>query len=166
MSGNVIEFAAGQPPKMSEDAYFGEERRLLVDASLALAAERGRVDPNIHDLYNVSVRLLAESRTRTATLEGLINTPSTADFLESVKLEAAHQRERWAASHDAGKSDADWFWLIGFLAGKVMRPGQSLEKRLHHIITTAAVCLNWHRHVTGEATEMCPGVEEPAGYSS
>jgi hypothetical protein len=95
-------------------------------------------------------------------LRALINTPSTADFIEAVKIEAAHQRERWPSDQDAGKADSDWFWLIGYLAGKALRPGNTQEKRLHHIITTAAVCLNWHRHATGEATEMRPGIAEPA----
>jgi hypothetical protein len=90
-----------------------------------------------------------------------LNTPHTANFIEAVKLEAAHQRERWAAEHDAGKSDADWFWLIGYLAGKVLRPDNTPEKRLHHIITTAAVCLNWHAHRTGADTRMRPGIAPP-----
>lgn len=32
-------------------------------------------------------------------LNALINTPHTAEFLEAVKLEAVHQRQRWAAEH-------------------------------------------------------------------
>ena len=54
--------------------------------------------------------------------------------LEAV--EAAHQRMRWPSEKDAGKTDADWFWLIGYLAGKALHKP---EKRLHHIITAAAV---------------------------
>lgn len=92
-------------------------------------------------------------------LHALINTAHTLDFLSAVHLEALHQRERWTAEHDEGKQDYDWFWLLGYLAGKAIRPNQSTEKRVHHIITTAAACLNWHAHVTGASTEMRPGAE-------
>lgn len=92
-------------------------------------------------------------------LNGLINTPHTAEFLEAVKLEAVHQRGRWGAEHDSGKTDAAWFWLVGYLAGKALHKP---EKRVHHIITTAAALLNWHAAVTGEDTSMRPGIEEPS----
>ncbi len=78
-------------------------------------------------------------------LRSLIWTPHTDDFLTAVRVEAAHQRDRWGENHDQDKSDQDWFWLLGYLAGKAIRPEQTQEKRLHHIITTAATCLNWHR---------------------
>jgi len=91
-------------------------------------------------------------------LDTLINNPQTNNFIEAVRIEAAHQRERWPSEHDEGKTNEDWFWLIGYLAGKAIRPDQTLEKCLHHIITTAAVCLNWHMHSTGEDTKMRPGV--------
>jgi hypothetical protein len=96
------------------------------------------------------------ARLRVAELEALINNPHTADFLEAVRLEAAHQRERWAAGHDAGKTDSDWFWLIGYLAGKALHKP---EKQLHHIITTAAACLNWHMART-VGNDMRPGISQ------
>lgn len=98
--------------------------------------------------------LVAEIR----ELRALVNSPQTENFIEAVRTEAAHQVERWGADHDAGKTDADWFWLIGYLAGKAIRGD---AKKLHHIITTAAACLNWHRHATGESTRMRPGIEPP-----
>lgn len=94
-------------------------------------------------------------------LRALLNSPQTANFLEAVRTEAAHQIERWGTDHDAGKGDGDWFWLLGYLAGKAIRPDATPEKKLHHIITTAAACLNWHRHATGENTEMRPGIATP-----
>jgi hypothetical protein len=66
------------------------------------------------------------------------------DFTKAVVLEAVHQRERWPDGHDANKGHEDWFWLIGYLAGKALRPEQSNEKRLHRIITIAAAAANWH----------------------
>jgi hypothetical protein len=57
-------------------------------------------------------------------LRALLNTPELLDFAKAVQLEAAHQRARWGSDHDAGKTDADWFWLIGYLAGKALHnPG-------------------------------------------
>lgn len=165
------------------------------------------------------IRLLAAEVRRLRTER---NTPHTADFLEAVKLEALHQRERWGVDHDAGKTDADWFWLVGYLAGKALRAGQDAlpryrhvkrgttyqllsiaedenrrgtnvaiyrgeddgkvwsrpsdqffdgrferlppappEKLLHHIISSAAVLLNWHAARTGNDTRMRPGIEPP-----
>lgn len=89
-----------------------------------------------------------------------LNTPEVADFIAAVEREALHQRDRWGADHDAGKTDADWFWLIGYLAGKAVH---KTEKRLHHIITTAAACLNWHAAALGVHNKMRPGIEPPAG---
>jgi hypothetical protein len=89
-------------------------------------------------------------------LIALINTPHTNSFLDAVRLEAAHQRERWKAECDAGKTDADWYWLIGSLAGKAIHKP---EKRLHHIITAAAACLNWHMQRT-VGNDMRPGTSD------
>jgi hypothetical protein len=97
-------------------------------------------------------------RARVRELEELINTPHTAEFLEAVKLEAVHQRERWGSEHDYGKTDADWFWLVGYLTGKAIHKP---EKQLHHIITTAAALLNWHAAKTGADTRMRPGITPP-----
>lgn len=59
-------------------------------------------------------------RRRVAELEALINTPQTADFFQAVRLEAAHQQERWGTAHDQGKEPNDWFWLLGYLGGKAL----------------------------------------------
>lgn len=105
-------------------------------------------------------------------LDALLNTPHSSEFLEAVHLEAMHQRERWAAEHDAGKTDADWFWLVGYLAGKALHSTKIADdddyedhviekqraKAVHHIITTAAALLNWHAARTGTDTRMRPGI--------
>jgi hypothetical protein len=103
-------------------------------------------------------RLTAEN----ARLSALINNPHMDDFMAAVKLEAAHQRERWGTEKDAAKDDSDWFWLVGYLTGKALSSGvlhmnareqdeqrKHHEKRLHHIITSAAALLNWHAYATG-----------------
>lgn len=91
-------------------------------------------------------------------LHELLNTPHTAEFLKAVHLEAMHQRERWSTEHDAGKTDADWFWLVGYLTGKALHKP---EKQLHHIIATAAALLNWHAARDGVSTAMRPGIDLP-----
>lgn len=103
------------------------------------------------------------AETECERLKALINTPEVFDFVKAVQLEAAHQRKRWGSDHDAGKSDADWFWLIGYLAGKALHnPGVDAEKQLHRIITIAAAAANWHAAKRGQ-TNMRPGIETPAG---
>lgn len=95
---------------------------------------------------------------RNAELEAKLNTPELADFSAAVVLEAAHQRERWGTQHDIGKEPSDWFWLVGYLAGKALASqiAGNAEKALHHTISTAAALCNWHSAITGN-TNMQPG---------
>lgn len=92
----------------------------------------------------------------------LINTPIVDDFMKALPLEAAHQQHKWGVEHDAGKNCLNWFWLIGYLAQKIVVNEQAgnHEKALHHCITTAAALLNWHRHLLGEGN-MRPGISSP-----
>lgn len=90
---------------------------------------------------------------RVDELEALINHPHNDDWFEGVRIEAAHQVERYPPEHDAGKSPADWFWTFGYLAQKAMTAAQAgdTDKALHHTISTAALLLNWHRHLKAAA---------------
>lgn len=103
----------------------------------------------------------ADLLTRIAHLESLINTPHTDEWFEAVRLEAAHQIERWGASHDAGKQPSDWFWLLGYLGGKALAAAVKgdHEKAKHHTISTGAACLNWFRAMTGDTQAMRPGAD-------
>jgi hypothetical protein len=109
----------------------------------------------------LSVDEVESLRERVATLEALINSPETADWMKGVPLEAAHQVERWGAEQDAGKTPFDWFWLIGYLAQKAASSAVvgDVEKARHHTISTGAALLNWHRNLTGENTKMRPGID-------
>ncbi|WP_216675108.1 hypothetical protein [Paraburkholderia elongata] len=97
-------------------------------------------------------------------LSAIINSPQSNDFLRAVSTEAEHQRQRWGSEHDAGKTPADWFWLLGYLGGKALHAyaAGNADKAEHHVITTAAACANWHRNMCGE-TDMRPGIDTPKG---
>jgi hypothetical protein len=101
-------------------------------------------------------------------LRALVHSPQVTDFLEAVRTEAAHQVERFGSDHDAGKGPTDWFWLLGYLAGKAVWSAThgDREKALHHVITTAAACLNWHAQLSGEARGMRPGIEPPNDHQN
>lgn len=146
---------------------------------LLLAQEAIRAKASNPSLLNAAsihletaVRVLAEK----AAEYDQLNTPEIKDFLMAVEREALHQRDIHAHKGDAGKSDADWFWLLGYLGGKAMHAGgaeksaaavgspmarQYYEKQLHHIITTAAACLNWHAARVGTYQDMRPGIAAP-----
>ncbi|WP_208455489.1 hypothetical protein [Burkholderia gladioli] len=95
-------------------------------------------------------------------LRKIINTPQSGNFLRAVSIEAEHQRQRWSSEHDSGKTPADWFWLVGYLAGKALTAANAgnVEKAEHHVITTAAALANWHLAIFGK-TDMRPGTEQP-----
>ena len=109
---------------------------------------------------------VAELRAEVERLNAIINTPQADDFLRAVSTEAEHQRQRWGNDHDSGKTPADWFWLIGYLAGKALHATMYGldEKAEHHVITTAAACANWHRAMKGE-TNMRPGIDGAAALA-
>jgi len=119
-------------------------------------------------------------------LLALVNTPELHDFAKAVVLEAAHQRERWASDSDAGKTPADWFWLVGHLGTRALEHHKEAErvstlasfnqdhwvwereiehhreKAVHHTITAAAALANWHAAVLGLHTAMRPGIDAAA----
>lgn len=103
-------------------------------------------------------------------LIALLNTPEVDDFDKAVPLEAGHQVIRWGADHDAGKAPADWFWLIGYLAGKALAAHISgdMFKAKHHCISAAAALRNWHAHIRSGETVMRPGIspERVKGFGS
>jgi hypothetical protein len=102
--------------------------------------------------------LLAAKAEREALL-ALINSPHNAEFLEGTRREVAHQVQRWGTVHDRAKAPADWFWLVGYLAGKALHAHAAgdTEKALHHCISSAAVLANWHTHILLGAGAMTPG---------
>jgi hypothetical protein len=94
------------------------------------------------------------------------DTPHNSDFMTGVAIEVAFQRERWREAHDRSKSAENWFWLVGYLAGKALFSmiGGDREKALHHTISAAAALAQWHAAILndksgsgrGEDTDLMP----------
>ncbi|MDQ7982245.1 hypothetical protein QYH69_34030 [Paraburkholderia sp. SARCC-3016] len=112
-----------------------------------------------HDAIETLRRERDEARAEVERLSAIINTPQANDFLRAVSIEAEHQKQRWGSEHDAGKTNADWNALIGYLLAKALTAMAigNREKSEHHVITAAAVLKNWHATVTGQNNEMRPG---------
>jgi hypothetical protein len=132
-----------------------------INGSLSLL--EGLVDTAGRSVGRFLTEQLTDARAETQALQDLINTPETADFLRGVEIEMPHQRARWGSEHDAGKTPADWFWLIGYLVGKALHAQNAgdLTKAQHHTISSAAAMGNWHRSMTG-AQDMRPGLSAEA----
>lgn len=107
---------------------------------------------------------LVTAREERDRLHALVNSPEIDQFLRGTHLEAVHQVERWGTAHDRAKRPADWFWLVGYLAGKALHKQLEgdTEKARHHCISTAAALYNWHSAISGHDTRMCPGSSDVA----
>lgn len=129
-----------------------------------------------HDAAKVAVRAqsmyvdlahakseLAEAEAESVRLNALINSPHVDDFIEAIKLEAAHQTERWDVESDAGKTPEDWMWLVAYLSTKATQAAKydDTDKYHHHIITAAAAILNWHQNARGTNPRMRAGAGHP-----
>lgn len=95
-------------------------------------------------------------------LYALINSPETGNFDKGVPLECAHQVQRWGEAHDRSKSAENWYWLVGYLAGKALRASISgdREKALHHTISAAAALRNWHKAIKRDDSGAGIGEDE------
>lgn len=148
------EDAHDPPPRPDEELPRGfVERWKLTEAENALK--------NLRSNHQDARETIVAQGTRILELEGLLNSPELHDFAKALPLEAAHQVVRWGREHDAGKEPEDWLWVIGYLAGKAVasvRAGD-VDKALHHVITTAAVCANWHAAIKGTDNRMRPGID-------
>jgi len=89
----------------------------------------------------------------------ILNSPEVMDFLDGVQREVGHQIQRWGTVGDRAKQPQDWFWLIGYLAGKALKAhiDGDVNKALHHTISSAAALANWHTHIKHGAGLMTPG---------
>jgi len=110
-------------------------------------------------IENTEYRELLAAKAERDRLDTLVNNPQTDDFLTAVRAEMAHQVERWGDAHDRGKSAENWFWLVGYLAGKALRAAITGDKpkALHHCVSAAAAAGNWFRAVKADGTGTCIG---------
>ncbi len=148
-------------------AVLERERVHANDVAASAMAEITPANKRIAEAENridTDSRIIASLESHIAALEAKLHNPELRDFATGVVYEAAHQRERWGASHDAGKEPQDWFWLLGWLAGKALKAHASgdKEKALHHCISSAAVLANWHAAVNGTYTALRPGIDPVA----
>jgi hypothetical protein len=121
-------------------------------------------------------------------LRAIVNNPITDQFISGTRNEIAHQVQRWGTVSDRGKEPQDWFWLVGYLAGKALHHHKNtqvqreeverqkaagiecsaleaalaynIEKAKHHTISAAAALGNWWAHISIGGTVMAPGVSD------
>ncbi len=115
---------------------------------------RGQDIPHDHDLRALAREL--------QSLRALINSPVVDEWFNGVRIEAVHQQVRWYADYDAGKTPADWFWLLGYLGGKALASAikGDVDKAKHHTISSGAAMFNWWRALSGDPNaKMRPGTD-------
>lgn len=136
----------------------------------SIDANSGRFGTTTEDRYesegcpNDGTEMVRVSwKERVADLSKHIDTPEIHDFIGGAVSEAQHQRSRWGTEHDEGKSPSDWLWLVAYLATKATQAERygDHDRYLHHIITCAAACANWHAHANGDDCSMKPGAPTP-----
>jgi hypothetical protein len=110
------------------------------------------------------IEAMGKHKARVDAVMALIGSPEIDNFLRGTHLEAVHQVDRWGTAHDRAKRPADWFWLVGYLAGKALHAATAGDqaKARHHCISTAAALYNWHCAIQGLDVRMCPGRSDVA----
>ncbi len=138
-------------------------RQYLSKASFATQADRQSAGQCV-DVLEESLASFEAAVIERDRLLALINAPENDAFLRGTHIEAVHQVERWGTAHDRAKRPADWFWLVGYLAGKALHAVSSgdVEKAKHHCISTAAALYNWHCAIAGKDVRMAPGSSDIA----
>jgi DNA polymerase III epsilon subunit-like protein len=136
------------------------EHNALVDAEITRHGHQWLIEQSSARENGLS-ELAGMRLQRIKELETILNTPEFHDFIKAVPLEAAHQVQRWGTEHDAGKEPQDWFWLIGYVAGKALRAvlDMNWEKALHHCVTIAACACNWHAHLLRKMPAPLPALK-------
>lgn len=149
-----------------EQAY---EALTAIEALVVTAHEPNslRIDDTtqVIDQLEVLREHLDEQQAEHARLLAIINTPETESFIAGVSREKEHQLQRWGQAHDRNKEPQNWFWLVGYLAGKALHAAVKgdREKALHHTISAAACLAHWHDALkTGERDPSKPSDTEVA----
>jgi 2-hydroxychromene-2-carboxylate isomerase len=94
------------------------------------------------------------AETERKRLYDLVNTPELANFSKAVRLEAAHQVERWGKDNDLDKKSPDWYWLIGHLAGRALEHHKEVERLTRVAVAFAATLKSANAQLTDPALVM------------
>jgi len=145
------ELARLRDPHPSTDADFGTIRT-HIDTCDDMQADSGAL---IRALSRLQARFgqlegeLADERMEHGLLKELLSRPQIDEFWEGIVTEAAHQRQRWGDAHDRDKSAENWFWLVGYLAGKALRAAIAGDeaKARHHTISASAALFQWWKAI-------------------
>lgn len=126
-------------------------------------ADRREIEPDRDQTSITLSKMIDDNRKLQAEVENLrslISRPYMGAWADEILIEAAHQRDRWGADHDHGKSPEDWFWLIGYLAGKCLAAHKAgdIQKAHHHTVSTGAVLAHWAASIDGNESVFRPGV--------
>ena len=132
------------------------------------AMSKNYANGNLWD--DLDLEVCAKAADEIKRLRDLIGRPYVGAWTDEILIEAAHQRDRFGAAHDHGKQPEDWFWLIGYLAGKALAAHKAgdLAKAHHHTVSTAAVLAHWAAAIDGNESVFRPGlgIEKIASVSS
>ena len=92
---------------------------------------------------------IAKLKAEIERLNKILSTPLIEEFFEAAKAEARHQASRSHEYHDDNKKPSEWFWLVGYLAGKALQAHITGDRRkgLHHTISSAAALMHWHQAI-------------------
>ena len=155
--------AAPQPQASAADAALADEFEGMAKAHRAMG-EKQEADNYIRAAEALrSVPEQPQAGTGepvTDPARQLISRPYIGAWTDEVIVEAAHQRDRWGADQDHGKQPEDWFWLIGYLAGKSLASHKAgdMHKARHHTVSTAAVLAHWAAAINGDESVFRPGL--------
>lgn len=158
--------------KFSQWLHIGRGTSYVALGSVRIQSEIPIIDGNELLLYQDRHSGNYAARPPNEFLDGRFLTivtppPITDQFILGVITEGEHQKERWGeAYYDRSKSSENWFWLVGYLAGKALRAHIVGDKQLakHHTISAAAALMQWHSAIAddqsgsgiGEDTDLKP----------
>lgn len=143
--------------QFSQWLHIGRGTSYVALGSVRIQCERPVVDNEELLLYQDRHSGHYAARPANEFLDGrftaIIAPPPLIDqFILGVVTEAEHQKELWGEAHDRSKSSENWFWLVGYLAGKALRAHIVGDKHLakHHTISAAAALMQWHSAITDD----------------
>jgi hypothetical protein len=142
----------------------GDRRQVGIYPHEKLA--RNLIDPIAcrHWLSQTCIDNLRTDLERERKARGELAGAVTNSFWEGLRVEREFQRRKWGAVDDRNKAPADWFWLVGYLAGKALTAhvtGDSYKAR-HHTISAAAVLSHWWDAILVPVDETKPSDLEKA----